>query len=85
MNSKDNPDDLNILIKILNLPQQIKIPRKCRTRAPRLYFELKKRQGEISRKRIEMLASYKVGKYKDWEGDGYFMSDIFLYKGIYYG
>lgn len=43
------------------------------------------KRDTISIKRIELLKPYKVGTYREWEGNGYFISPLYKYNDEYYG
>lgn len=76
MNSKDNPMPLRKLKEILGLPVYDS------KRAA--YKAAKNRTAEEKKRIADTLNKYKVGKYKEWEGDGYFKVDLYCKDGIYY-
>ncbi len=86
MNSKDNPIPVRVLKEKLNIiDKHINIPRGTKKKNYSLYLKLKKERDDINMNIIKALKPYRIGTYKEWEGDGYFNSPLYLYDGNYYG
>ena len=84
-NRNENPAPLSELIAKLNLPQIPKIKRGI-SRLPRHeQYKLRSAKKAVMDQREKILQPYRAGKYKDWEGDGYFLRKVYLYNGKYYG
>lgn len=83
--SKDNPLPLSRLTAILNLPKAPKIPRGITKRNMREYYRLQAIKKNIGEQRRKVLNKYRVGSFKEYEGDGYFKKNLYLYNGEYYG
>jgi hypothetical protein len=84
--SKENPNPISELIALLGLPVGKKrLPRGISKMPRQQQMELRRNFNAARRKKIEALKKYKVGTYKEWEGDGYFKSSLYLYNGVYYG
>lgn len=83
--TKENPLPFSILASKLNLPGVPKIPRGITKRSMKEYYRLQSLKKKAIAERKKILAPYRAGKFKDYEGDGYFKTNVYYYEGEFYG
>jgi hypothetical protein len=85
LGDEKNPQPLNELVQRLRLSYPRRHKKKetqAWTAEQRAWAQLEEQRVNAERERG--LRPYRVGTYKDWEGDGYFLKPLYRYEETYY-
>lgn len=85
--TKDNPLPRFELVKIVwpNWYPYPQVKRGLRRKNPSEYRRIKQAQERWQKLFDRAMKPYRVGSFRDWDGDGYFTRPLYLYEGKYYG
>ena len=76
---------LTELLSQLNLPKLHPIKRGMSRTNRSLMYKLQAENRKIKKERKSILSKYRIGSYREYEGDGYFIKGIYEYRGEQYG